>query len=351
MRIFPILSLIAGLSALPAGAAETAAGDHPIREAIQPPLVQKALAQRPGRALSPRHTLQEVADGVYVTYGVIGTISEYNRGFNGNAGFVVTDDGVLVVDALGSPRLGRKWLATIRSVTDRPIRYVVLTHNHPDHSYGAIAFRKNTDAQIIGHPATEDYLRADVFDDSVAYREELLPADFEGFAGVVPDRVVGPAFGEPLSIELGGQTFAIHNVGGHHSFGDLLVHMPDRHITWVSDLYFQNRTTYMLDGDVGGYFRAHELAKGLDTELMIPGHGVVQEGPPFPMRERTVSYVTRLRAMMKEAVQNMTPLSAAVDKAEGAFPEWEDTALYGENHRKNANFMYTEMEKRLLFGE
>jgi hypothetical protein len=107
----------------------------------------------------------------------------------------------------------------------------------------------------------------------------------------------------------------------------------------------------MLDGDVEDYFRAHELAKGLNTELMIPGHGVVQEGPPFPMREKTVSYVTRLRDMMKEAVQNMTPLSVAVDKAEDAFPKWEDTALFGENHRKNANFMYTEMEKKLLFEE
>ena len=334
-------------------AAEGEEGGHgePIKEAIQPGPVQTALAERPGRALSPEHTLVEVADGVYVAYGVIGTVSEYNRGFNGNAGFVVTDEGVLVVDALGSPRLGNKLIDAIRSVTDKPIRYLVLTHNHPDHSFGAIAFRERTDAEIIAHPATEDYLRTRVFEDSVAYRKDLLPEDFADFEPVAPDSVVTPAFGDPMAIQLGETRFQIYNVGGHHSFGDLLINMPERHITWVSDLYFQNRTTYMLDGDLSDYFRAHELAQELDTHLMIPGHGVVQEGPPFPMREKTVAYVSRLRTMMKEAVEKMTPLSVAVEKADQAFPEWEDTALYGENHRKNANFVYTEMERQMLTGE
>ncbi|HKJ89227.1 MAG TPA: MBL fold metallo-hydrolase [Gammaproteobacteria bacterium] len=318
---------------------------------IQPPAVKHALRDRNREeSLSPEETLREVAPGVFVTYGVIGTIDKRNRGFNGNAGFVVTEDGVVVIDALGSPRLGREWLEAIRARTDKPIRYLILTHNHPDHSYGAIAFRRGTEATVIAHPGTERYLNSSQFEGSVAYRKKLLGGDFAGFAGVHPDRVVEPPFGEPLELELGGEEFRIYNVGGHHSFGDLVIHMPKRGITWVGDLYFQNRTTYMLDGDLEDYFRADRLAKGLRTRLMIPGHGIVQEGPPFPMRQRTVSYVTRLRDMMRKAVENMTPLSRAVDKAAKAFPEWEHTALFEENHRKNANFVYTEMEKALLFG-
>lgn len=354
MRIFQSMATVAfSICLLAATQTVSAAGEeHPIPVDIQPEPVQAALEdQEPGEVLSPEDTLREVAPGVYVTYGVIGTIDEFNRGFNGNAGFVVTDEGVVVIDALGSPRLGKAWLKTIRSVTDKPIEYLVLTHNHPDHSYGAVAFREETDAKIIAHPATKDYLRSDQFADSVAYREDLLTEDFEGFEAVQPDETVEPAFGEPLELEVGGEPFHVYNVGGHHSFGDLLVHMPGRGITWGSDLYFQNRTTYMLDGDLEDYFKADELAEGLETELMIPGHGVAQEGPPFPMREKTVSYVTRLRDMMKDAVENMVPLSEAVNKAEESFPEWEDTALFGENHRKNANFIYTQMEQELLFEE
>ena len=356
-RFFGLLAVAGCLLSTTALAADTGheatMGEHPIRVDIQPNVVQKALkAQQPGEVLSPADTLTRVAPDIYVTYGVIGTIDEFNRGFNGNAAFVVTDEGVVVIDALGSPRLGREWVETIRARTDEPIRYLILTHNHPDHSFGAIAFRRMTDATIIAHPGTEQYLNSTPFEDSVAYREKLIPKDFEGFEPVQPDRVVEPAFGEPMALEVGETMFHIYNVGGHHSFGDLVVHLPEEKITFASDLYFQNRMTYMADGDVGDYFRAHKLVKQrLDTELMIPGHGVVQEGPPFPMQKKTASYVRRLRDMMTEAVNNMTPLSAAVEKAGESFPAWKDTALYGENHLKNANFVYTEMEQKVLFGE
>ncbi len=329
-------------------------GAHPIRKEIQPPPVQNALKdQEPGAVLEPADTLRQVAPDIHATYGVIGVIDELNRGFNGNAYFVETGEGVVVIDSLGSPRLGRRWIETIRSHTDEPISYLILTHNHPDHSFGAIAFRQWTDATIIAHPGTERYLRSTPFEESVAFRKSLLGGDFAEFEPVAPDRTVDrPAFDGPLAIELGGQVLHIYNVGRHHSFGDLVVHMPERGITFVSDLYFQNRTTYMADGDLGHYFRAHQLvSRTLDTRLMIPGHGVAQKGPPFPMREKTVSYVRRLRDMMKEAVNGMIPLAEAVDRAEGAFPAWEETALFEENHRKNANFAYREMEQEVLFGE
>jgi len=359
MQIFKstcqMLALACLLAATPAFSAEGGGGKghHDIPVDLQPAPVQEALrGQQPGEVLSPADTLTPVAEGITAAYGVIGTIDAFNRGFNGNAYFVETGAGVVVIDALGSPRLGREWVETIRANTDEPIRYLILTHNHPDHSFGAIAFRRMTDATVIAHPGTERYLNSTPFEDSVAYRKELIPEDFEGFEPVQPDKVVAPAFGEPMALEVGEATFHIYNVGGHHSFGDLVIHMPEDKITFASDLYFQNRMTYMADGDVGDYFRAHELVKNrLETRLMIPGHGVVQEGPPFPMAEKTVSYVRRLRDMMTEAVNTMTPLSAAVDKAAESFPEWEDTALFGENHRKNANFVYTEMEQKVLFGE
>ena len=68
-----------------------------------------------------------------------------------NAGFVVTTDGVVVIDALASPRQGEQLLRTIRGVTDRPIAWLVLTHHHPDHHFGAVVLRK-AGARVIAHP-------------------------------------------------------------------------------------------------------------------------------------------------------------------------------------------------------
>jgi glyoxylase-like metal-dependent hydrolase (beta-lactamase superfamily II) len=83
-------------------------------------------------------------------YAVLG---DTGRGVEGgpNAGFVVTADGVVVIDALASPRQGEQLLRTIRRVTAYPIVWLVLTHHHPDHHFGAVVLRK-AGARVIAHP-------------------------------------------------------------------------------------------------------------------------------------------------------------------------------------------------------
>src|SRR5574343_1106563 len=75
----------------------------------------------------------QVAPGAWMVQGESALGSAANRNFISNAGFVVTDDGVLVVDALGSPALAEELLAAIRRITDKPVRHVVVTHDHADH--------------------------------------------------------------------------------------------------------------------------------------------------------------------------------------------------------------------------
>ena len=101
--------------------------------------------------------LYRLAPDTYFLYGNVATLDADNRGFNGNAGFVVTGAGVLVIDALGTPKLGQRLIATIRSVTEQPIKYLILTHNHPDHAYGASAFRALGGISIVGHRGMLEY--------------------------------------------------------------------------------------------------------------------------------------------------------------------------------------------------
>ncbi|WP_455366378.1 MBL fold metallo-hydrolase, partial [Kaarinaea lacus] len=71
----------------------------------------------------------KLTSNTYFLFGNISTLNENNRGFNANAGFIVTDEGVIVIDTLGTPKLGRRLISTIQCITDKPIKYLIVTHN------------------------------------------------------------------------------------------------------------------------------------------------------------------------------------------------------------------------------
>jgi len=289
----------------------------------------------------------KIASDTYFLYANIAEVDDKNRGFNGNAGFIVTRDGVVVIDSLGTPRLGKRLIATVRQVSMLPIKYLILTHNHPDHSYGAIAFKNLPGIKIIGHEGTLLYLNSDNLAGSVAFRRSFIRPDMKGFKGVTPDILVGGMRFDHYTFTLGGKTFAVYNTGQHHSFGDLVVHQVEDRTVWISDLAFNNRSTYMGDGHSAEILEAMDwLRKNFpDTRLMIPGHGSAQT-PPFPMIEKTYSYVRRLRDEMRAAIKNGQDLESAVRLSD--FADWHDTPLYHENHKKNVNFVYLEMEQELF---
>ena len=294
----------------------------------------------------------QIAPDTWMLFGNIAEVDPNNRGFNGNAGFVVTDEGVVVIDALGTPRLGRRMIATIRSKTDKPILYLIITHAHPDHFYGAVAFADLPGIHIVSHEGTEGYVRSERIERSVAYRKAFIPgdmrADAEGrFQAIVPDILIGgPRYGW-LELRVGEEVFRIYNTGTHHSHGDLVVHQQKADIAWVSDLAFNGRVTFMGDG------HTREMLENLDwlmrelgdVKLMVPGHGSAQTAP-FPMVARTRAYIEALRAKMAAAVEEGLDLQEAVDAAD--LPEWRNVRLYRLNHRLNANFVYRELEQELF---
>ena len=286
----------------------------------------------------------KIAADTYFLYGNIAEVDNKNRGFNGNAGFIVTREGVVVIDSLGTPRLGRRLIATVRQVSKLPIKYLILTHNHPDHSYGASAFKSLPGIKIIAHEGTLNYLDSDSFQGSVAFRRNLLGKDMKGFQGVVPNILVGGARFDHYTFTLGGKTFAIYNTGQHHSYGDLVVHQVEERNLWISDLAFNHRSTFMGDGHSAEILEAMDwLGRSFpDIRLMIPGHGSAQT-PPFAMVEKTYNYVKRLRDEMRAAVAAGQDLASAVRLSD--FADWHDVPLYQENHKKNANFIYLEMEQ------
>jgi len=288
--------------------------------------------------------LYRLAENTYMLFGNISTLNEQNRGFNANAGFIVTEQGVIVIDTLGTPRLGQRLINSIRCITDQPIKYLVVTHNHPDHAYGAAAFMGIEGITIFAHHGTVDYNHSATLESSVDYRKDMLTRDMKGFKPLQADIYINAVDFANKRIRLGREVIDIYNTGKHHSYGDLIVHQVNRNIVWISDLAFNQRTTYMGDGDSAQILKAQVwlLQTFPDAGLMVPGHGSAQT-PPFPMVTKTHDYVTRMRNAMQQAVDSGASMLDAVQGVE--FEDWQDVPLYEMNQRANANFVYREMEK------
>jgi hypothetical protein len=124
----------------------------------------------------------------------------------------------------------------------------------------------------------------------------------------------------------------------------LVIYQVNDGILWISDLAFNQRTTFMGDGDSGQILEAQAwlMQNFEDATLMVPGHGSAQ-ARPFPMVESTRRYVERLRETMRAAVENGVSLLDATENTD--FEDWKAVPLYESNQRANAAFVYREMEQ------
>lgn len=364
MHTTNLLALMAALAAAPVPAAQLIPVDVPPLKGAEPeqrfgtdtsrpytppadvvnharPPVFAVDANEPDTRPLPIH---RIAPDTYFLFGNIAEVDAVNRGFNGNAGFIVTPEGVTVIDALGTPTLGRRLIATVRSVTDQPIRYLVVTHAHPDHYYGAAAFAELPGVKIISHAGTEDYAYSATVERSVGYRKVFLPKEMENFHVVVPDILLGGGHPARLTLKLGGKTFEIYDVGHHHSHGDLVLYQADDKVLWVSDLAFNSRVTYIGDGDIRQIAPMQEWVKRRfpDLALMVPGHGAPQTAP-FAMLDFTGNYVKALRERMGRLFAAGLGLPEAV--ARSGLAEYSREPLYELNHWINANHVYRVVEE------
>jgi len=281
-----------------------------------------------------------VVSGVYVVLGDSGRGSEGRP----NAGFIVTGDGVVVIDALASPAQGEQLVRTIRSVTREPLRWVVLTHHHPDHHFGAVVLRR-AGARVIAHPDVS----TGVDEQSRAAAESTWTLvvgrdQMAGFAYAdVPDRAVVTAD----TLRLGGKTIVIAHAwrGAAHTAGDLIVWLPTERVLFAGDLLIEDGVTMVVDGSGKGLLEALDTLRALAPRIAVPGHGAIP-ADPRALIDRTRDYMLRLRAAMRGAIERHRSLNHALDSLPPA-DEGRPVSLRSRE-RRNANRVYLEVEKEMM---
>jgi len=279
-------------------------------------------------------TMAEIAPGIYVHAGVAEQASAGNDDAIANIGFIIGDDAVLVIDPGGSAVEGEQLHAAIRAVTSRPIRYVVLTHVHPDHIFGAAAFRADN-PEFIGHARLPGALaqRGDYY---VKTLHRDLGDAAAGSEIVAPTHLV--ATGE--AVELGNRTVDIRTHGPAHTDNDLTLFDRRTATLWLSDLLFVERIP-VIDGSLVGWITEIEALKTVAAQRAVPGHGpAIVDWPSAAEPE--------LRYLRAVLVDTRAALRQDIDIAEAprhvALEERGNWLLFDDYHARNVTAAYKELE-------
>jgi len=211
--------------------------------------------------------LAKIADNVYSYVGI--KDASPNNSFAANAGIVIGRDGILVVDTLISAKEAQRFLADIRKVSDKPIRYVVNTHAHLDHAFGNCIFAK-LGATVISHAADRKMLeRVGAATLKNIGNFGLKPEDMAGTEIVYPSLT----FSDRMTIDLGGETVELIRVAPSHTEGSVVVYLPSRKLLFAGDILFTDFHPFMADGDIAGWTRTLDALLAMDVERIVPGHG------------------------------------------------------------------------------
>ena len=181
---------------------------------------------------------QVPGNSIWYSTGNPGIPGKDNEGNTSNAGFVVTSDGVVVFDALGTPSLGWALLEQIRKITDKNIRYVVASHYHADHIYGLQAFRDHTSAIIVAQERSGEYKDNEHTADERAnqrldQRRTALFPWVDGNTRVVPPDIT---FKERMTITIGERRLTLLYAGPAHSSSDMMMMVEPDGVLFAGDI-------------------------------------------------------------------------------------------------------------------
>jgi quinoprotein relay system zinc metallohydrolase 2 len=279
--------------------------------------------------------VSEIAPGVFVHQGRYEMQSPENRGDMANASFVVGTESVAVIDTLGSAVAGRELRAAIRSVTDKPIRYVINTHMHPDHVFGNAAFKQDNPA-FVGHYKLARGLgsRAERY---LAINKMMLGDQaFEGIEVILPTLAVEKS----TTLDLGGRNLVLETQATAHTDNDLTITDSATDTLFLGDLLFSVHVP-TLDGSIKGWLALLDELRQKRAARVVPGHGPhMMQLPDALDPERR--YLATIAADVRQLIKNGKTLEDAIQTA--GFSERDAWKLFDQYHVRNVSAAFAELE-------
>jgi quinoprotein relay system zinc metallohydrolase 2 len=294
--------------------------------------VRSSQAQYPTRPNA--FPVERLADGDFAHFGQVALTTPENAGDIANLGVIVGRDAVAVVDTGGSVQVGQQLLVVIRTITNKPIRYVINTHEHPDHIFGNAAF--GSGVTFVGHhnlPA-EMQKRGAFYLGS--FRDALGQAAIERVQIIPPTLLVA----EDMTLALGDRTLRLTAWNpAAHTDCDLTVLDQTTGVLFAGDLVFLQHVP-VVDGSLKGWLSILPRLAELPAKIVVPGHGPPAPWPQALDNERR--YLTVLVGDTRRLIAAGVPMAAAVSQiGQSERGHW---ALFDDYNPRNATTAFSELE-------
>lgn len=279
-------------------------------------------------------TLNEIAPGVFGHQGETAMMSRENLGGIANLGAIVGEEAVAVIDSGGSLTEGKAFLAALREKTQKPIRYVIDTHAHPDHVFGNGAFIA-PGVTFVGHKNLPRALATRGEHYLAAFREIMGDA-LDGVSIVPPTLTVS----DVATLDLGGRELELRAWRTSHSEADLTILDRKTGTLFAGDLLFLQHVP-VVDGSLLGFLEVAEALSAVKAERVVPGHGPLVAPWPKALDDER-AYLTRLTADLRAAIRKGESVKNAAATAGGE--EREKWRLFENYNARNATAGFAELE-------
>jgi len=277
-----------------------------------------------------------IAPDVYAVIGDLGAPTHENDGLNNNLGFIVSGEGVLVINSGPSIRVAKALHAAIRKITPQPVKWVVNV-NSQNHQWLGNGYFKSIGAKILAHREADRVMR-DAGETQIAANKTLLKEKAAGTTLTYPDELVD----DKREIKLGNTVVQLLHFGHAHTPGDMVVWLPQQKIIYTGDIVYTERMLGVLTiSHSGNWVQVFDKLAQLDPKIVIPGHG-----HPTNLeraRKETRDYLVYLREEVGKSLDRGDTLQDAVEKIDQS--GFKHLANFDQLARRNANQVYLEMEK------
>jgi glyoxylase-like metal-dependent hydrolase (beta-lactamase superfamily II) len=279
---------------------------------------------------------QLVVDNAYAIVGPLGQRSVANAGLNANYGFVVTEQGVILIDSGASAYSAAMLEKAIAQVTPQPVRWVLNTGSQ-DHRWLGNDYFSRKGAQVHALAATAQTQKA-AAEQQVAGMTRFVSDQMKGTLPRQAD-VVHPS--TEVSLKLGGVQIQWIDTSAHYP-GDSMIHLPQKSVTFTGDLVYVDRLLGVLpQSNVRKAHQAFERLRALSPVHIVPGHGRVTN--MTKAQKETGDYYLFLIANIGAAARNLDPMTETLDKF--ASPtQFKHLQNFEELHRGNMNRVFVDIE-------